>query len=140
MYYNFNNILTEIPVQIRTPLKDVTVPEKSTADFKCELNVSTDDITWYLGGNKLKHDPKKGVTIKRKGRELSLSLENVKVTDTGKVKVQAEDKTSEAQLTVTGVPAEFMKKPKDQTVMEKATAEFNIDLSQDVKPEEVIYI
>merc|ERR1712098_431793 len=86
------------------PLKDQRVPEQSTAEFTCELNIDTDDVKWFLDDDELSPSPSEGVVIMKKGKRHSLALEEVAPDDTGKVKVYAGSKLSEANLIVEEPP------------------------------------
>ena len=118
------------------PLKDLTVPEKSTATFTCNLNLDTDDVQWFLDADKLLPSPTDGVDIKKDGLKLSLAMQDVTPEDSGVIKVTANrhgfTKTTEAKLKVLEGAAKFTSGPKDLTVKEKETAEFTCVLDKDV--------
>lgn len=123
---------TEIEVEFTIPLQDQTVPEQSNVEFTCGLNIDTDEVAWFLDGDKLSPSPKDGIDIKKQGLQHSLSIEDVSPEDSGVVKVVAKGKTSQAKLVVEELGPDFAVPLNDVSVMERATAEMVCELTKEV--------
>lgn len=124
-------------VDFTVPLKDQTVHEKSNAEFSCTLNIDTDDVSWFLDGDKLLSSPTDGVNITHDGLKHNLTFDDVAVEDSGEVKVTAKGKSSKAKLTVEELAPDFTVPLNDVSVMEKATAEMVCNLTKEVNKDQV---
>ncbi len=89
-----------IRLEFVRPIKDVTVKERETAEFRIELSHEKIQVTWYK--NDVRLHPSKVVHMSEDGKIHTLSFKEVSIDDTSLIKVEALGKSSEAMLTVLG--------------------------------------
>lgn len=92
--------VTELPLEFVTPLSDVTVMEKSTAVFECELSKDVEKARWFLDNVELRQSPL--IKFVKDGKKHQLIMDNVAVEDEGQISVTFEEKSSAADLFVQG--------------------------------------
>ena len=93
-------IFSGIRLEFVKPIKDVTVKERETAEFKVELSHEKIQVAWYK--NDVRLHPSKLVHMSEVGKVHTLSFKEVSIDDTALIKIEALGKTSEAMLTVLG--------------------------------------
>uniref|UniRef100_A0A3B3QG32 non-specific serine/threonine protein kinase n=1 Tax=Paramormyrops kingsleyae TaxID=1676925 RepID=A0A3B3QG32_9TELE len=87
-----------IHLRFVTPIKEVTVKERETAEFKVELSHANIQVTWYR--NDVRVRPSKKIQISEDGKIHTLTLKEVCMDDTSLIKVEALGVTSEGMLNV----------------------------------------
>lgn len=82
-------------------LTDVTVKEKETAIFECEVSLANVPIKWYVKGQEVTNSPTHNISMEKAVH--TLRIEKCKKLDAGDVKAVFYTKESKATLTVTGM-------------------------------------
>ena len=91
---------SEEPLEIIRPLKNMTIDEKETANFKCQVSKTNVKAKWFKDGKQL--TAKDGYEIAVNKTIHTLSLDDVTVEDSGRYTIKVEDKESAANLVVEG--------------------------------------
>lgn len=119
----------ELSVDFTVPLKDVTVPEGSTAHFECTLTIPVDKskVKWFINNKEIEEDEKYEFIVD--GTVQKLTIKDSTTVDAGVVTVRIDDKESSAKLTVEEISADFTIPLKDVTVKEGSTAVFECTLT-----------
>ncbi|CAB1414344.1 unnamed protein product [Pleuronectes platessa] len=117
-----------IRLEFIKPIKDVTVKERETAEFRVELSHEKIPVVWYK--NDVRLHPSKVVHMSEDGKGHRLSFKEVTVDDTSMVKVEAMGKTSEAMLTVLEGDLYFTAKLQNYTAVEKDEVVLTCELSK----------
>lgn len=86
-----------------TPLKDQNVREGEKATFDCELSVEGATVKWFHEGQEVKEDKRHQILVN--GKKHSLVISDAIMPDIGVVMAKVEDKTTKANLKVTGKTA-----------------------------------
>ena len=95
-----NFCLPGIRLEFIKPIKDVTVKERETAEFRVELSHEQIPVVWYK--NDVRLHPSRVVHMSEDGAVHTLTFREVSVDDTSMIRVEAVGRTSEAMLTVLG--------------------------------------
>ena len=101
----FTLSVIEGPVEIVRPLAGVTLKEKETAEFEIEISRLLDDPKWFVDGKPFLSDERR--RISSRGHVHYLTIHELEVEDAGIYAFVAEDKRSEATLSVKELPATF---------------------------------
>jgi len=119
----------EISANFTVPLSDVSVLEKSTAEFVIELSMPVDKVRWFQDEVEIR--PNKKFEFIDDGKVHKLIVKDVDVTDEGQISVLVGDKKSTASLFVQELSPDFVKPLTDVTVSEKGTAEFVTEVNKE---------
>jgi hypothetical protein len=122
-------IFSEISANFTVPLSDVSVLEKSTAEFTVELSLPVDKVRWFLDDVEIR--PTDKIEIVAKGKVHKLLLKDVNVTDEGQISVLVGDKKSTANLFVQELSPDFVKPLANVTVKERETVEFSTEVNKE---------
>ena len=120
---------SEIAADFTVPLSDVSVLEKSDAEFYCELSLPVDNVRWFLDDVELREGDK--VEFVRDGTVQKLILKDVDVTTEGQVSVLADKKKSTANLFVQELSPDFVRPLANVTVKERDEAEFIAEVNKE---------
>ena len=93
-------MITEAPIEFITPLKDIEVPEKSTATLECEVSKPNVKADWTK--NKEPITVQDGYDIRADKTYHTLHLEKVGPEDGAEYTITVGEKSSTAKLTVKG--------------------------------------
>ncbi|CAH1802745.1 unnamed protein product, partial [Owenia fusiformis] len=107
-------LVEEAPLVFMTPLKDVTVMEKETASFECEISKPDQKATWYIEGEEVQESER--VQIDMDSTIHSLTIKDCVLDDEAEYSIKIQDVTSKATLYVDESPVEFIKPLQDMTV------------------------
>ncbi|WAR10976.1 TITIN-like protein, partial [Mya arenaria] len=122
-------VVEEISASFIVPLSDVSVLEKSTAEFYCELSMPVDKVRWFMDDVELR--PNKKIAFVDDGKVHKLIIKDIDVTDEGQISVLVGDKKSTASLFVQELTPDFVKPLTDLTVQERGTAEFVTEVNKE---------
>lgn len=111
------------------PLSDVSVLEKSNAEFVFELSLPVDKVRWFLDDVEVR--PSDKVQFIDDGKVHKLIFKDVDVTDEGQVSVLVGDKKSTANLFVQELSPDFVKPLSDVTVKEHENVEFITEVNKE---------
>lgn len=100
MLPRFCQLLTLLQRYFVRPLNDVTVKEKETAVFECEVSVAKVPIKWYINGTEVVNSPTHNVSMEKAVH--TLRIEKAQKDEAGEVMAKFYKAESRAQLTVTG--------------------------------------
>ncbi|ESO99765.1 hypothetical protein LOTGIDRAFT_141556, partial [Lottia gigantea] len=117
-----------LPADFTSPLNDVTVKEKTNAEFECELSKDLSNVKWYKNGKLLKEG--KNVKFVKDGKKHKLILSDVEVEDEGPISIKVGDKETTANLFVQEASPVFIRPLKDVSVKEGEDAEFLCQLNK----------
>ncbi len=93
--------LSEAPLTVIKPLKDSRVSEEKPVVLECEVSKPDAPSKWLKDGKPVKSDGK-AVTAKTEGRKHSLTLAEVKPSDSGQYSVELKGAKSSCKLAVIG--------------------------------------
>ena len=111
------------------PLADVSVKEKTTAEFYCELSLPVDKVRWFRDDVELRPNDK--IEFVDDGKLHKIIFKDVDVTDEGQVSVLVGEKKSTAGLFVQESSPDFVKPLKNLVVKERETAEFVTEVNKE---------
>ena len=97
LFYNF---IVEQPVEFVSPLKDIAIPEKSSATLECEVSKPNVKAEWSK--NNLPITVQDGYDIRSDNTYHTLYLEKVGPEDAAEYTVTVGEKSTSANLTVKG--------------------------------------
>ncbi|XP_077160177.1 obscurin isoform X7 [Paroedura picta] len=121
--------VTERPVKITKPLKDVKVQHKDDGTFECEVSRPNANVKWRKDGVELR--PSKKLGIISRGTQRSLTIHKCEYEDQGKYMCDAVDDKSSAALEVQARDIKIVKPLEDVEVSEKESAAFLCEISHD---------
>lgn len=87
---------------IVAPLRDITVSERESAVFECEVSIAGLSATWYQGEREV--TPDFGYDVYSEGKYHELVIDKTECSDSGFITVKIGNKESTAMLTVKGTP------------------------------------
>lgn len=90
----------ELPPEFIRPLKDQHINEGETATFDCELNIDGATVKWFHEGREINEDQRYQVLVS--GRVHKLVIRDAILPDAGEIMAKVENKSTHADLTVTG--------------------------------------
>ena len=90
-----------MPVEFERELKDVTVKEKETAVFTCEMNKENAQVEWYRGFVQLEEDDKK-YRFLTNGNKYSMEILDAQLADMTEYAIGLRGKRWSANLKVEG--------------------------------------
>lgn len=111
------------------PLSDVSVLEKSNAEFSFELSLPVDKVRWFLDDVEMR--PSKKVEFIDEGKVHKLIFKDIDVTDEGQISVLVGSKKSTANLFVQELSPDFVKPLSNITVKERDTVEFITEVNKE---------
>ncbi|KAH3792560.1 hypothetical protein DPMN_146056 [Dreissena polymorpha] len=126
---NFSLYIADVSADFTAPLSDVSVLERSNAEFTFELSKPVDKVRWFLDNVELR--PKKQMEFVDDGKTHKLIIRDVEVTDEGQISVLVGDKKSSAALFVQKLSPDFVKPLRDVTVKERGVAEFISEVNKE---------
>lgn len=95
-------LLTELPIQVITPLTDGEVIEHQDFTFTCQLSKPNKKVTWYKDEFEITLDDSH-YTVSCVDCDYTLTLHHCTLDDGAKYMVKVEDVTTSATLTVSGL-------------------------------------
>ncbi|CAH1802744.1 unnamed protein product, partial [Owenia fusiformis] len=98
-------LVEELPVELLTPLEDVSVIEKETINLECEISKPNIKANWFKNGKEIK--PSKQVVPKVEGTKHFLTIKESEMDDAGNYSIKLEDVSSKCKVTVKGNPNKF---------------------------------
>nr|XP_054323030.1 obscurin isoform X4 [Pongo pygmaeus] len=116
------------PVRFQEALKDLDVPEGGAATLRCVLSSVAAPVKWCCGNNVLRPGDK--YSLRQEGAVLELVVRNLRPQDSGQYSCSFGDQTTSATLTVTALPAQFIRKLRNKEATEGATATLRCELSK----------
>ncbi|KAH3858228.1 hypothetical protein DPMN_100848 [Dreissena polymorpha] len=126
---NFSLYIADVSADFTAPLSDVSVLERSNAEFTFELSKPVDKVRWFLDNVELR--PNKQMEFVDDGKTHKLIIRDVEVTDEGQISVLVGDKKSSAALFVQELSPDFVKPLRDVTVKERGVAEFITEVNKE---------
>ncbi|GAA6091334.1 obscurin, partial [Tachysurus ichikawai] len=102
-----NLTVTARDIQILTRLQDVSVTERESVTFVCEVNLEDVDGKWFKKSSRIKTGD--NVRIRQDGKIHSLTFKAIKPEDAGEVTFTAERVSSTAMLRVKELPVQIVK-------------------------------
>ncbi|XP_028831505.1 obscurin isoform X15 [Denticeps clupeoides] len=121
--------ITEPAAKISQPLKDISIAEKETVTFECEVSRANADVKWFKHDVELK--PGKKIGIHSQGRKRSLSINKCELEDQGEYICRTADDNTAAKLTVHARDIKIVRQLEDVEVTEKESAKFSCEVSHD---------
>ncbi|XP_063563620.1 obscurin isoform X37 [Gorilla gorilla gorilla] len=116
------------PVRFQEALKDLEVLEGGAATLRCVLSSVAAPVKWCYGNNVLRPGDK--YSLRQEGAVLELVVRNLRPQDSGRYSCSFGDQTTSATLTVTALPAQFIRKLRNKEATEGATATLRCELSK----------
>ncbi|KAH3858230.1 hypothetical protein DPMN_100850 [Dreissena polymorpha] len=126
---NFSLYIADVSADFTAPLSDVSVLERSNAEFTFELSKPVDKVRWFLDNVELR--PNKQMEFVDDGKTHKLIIRDVEVTDEGQISVLIGNKKSSAALFVQELSPDFVKPLRDVTVKERGVAEFITEVNKE---------
>ncbi|KAK2841467.1 hypothetical protein Q7C36_013046 [Tachysurus vachellii] len=102
-----NLTVTARGIQILTHLQDVSVTERESVTFVCEVNLEDVDGKWFKKSSRIKTGD--NVRIRQDGKIHSLTFKAIKPEDAGEITFTAERVSSTAILRVKELPVQIVK-------------------------------
>ncbi|XP_058246255.1 obscurin [Hemibagrus wyckioides] len=102
-----NLTVTARDIQILKHLQDVSVKERDSVKFMCEVNLEDMDGKWFKNSSRIKNGD--DVKIRQEGRTHTLTFKAVKPGDAGEITFTAERVSSTAMLRVKELPVQIVK-------------------------------
>uniref|UniRef100_A0A8D8G2B6 Titin n=2 Tax=Culex pipiens TaxID=7175 RepID=A0A8D8G2B6_CULPI len=122
-------VVIELPPEIITPLKDVTVARGENAVFEIELTKGDALVRWYRNETELSFNGHYQLTID--GKRQTLKVNKTVDDDSGVYKCVVGDQLATARLTVEKPLVDFVKRLPEVTIATKETdAVFIVELSE----------
>lgn len=122
-------IITELPPEILTPMKDVVVTKGDKATFEIELSKGDAWVKWFKGTKEIQFSDHIQLSIDGKRQRLKIYKSQPEDEDTYTCEVG--EKSSVAKLTVEEPSVEFIKRLPDVTISTKNTETvLTVELSQ----------
>ncbi|XP_053359740.1 obscurin [Clarias gariepinus] len=102
-----NLTVTARDIQILKHLQDVSVMERQSVMFVCEVNLEEVDGKWFKNNSKIKAGD--NVRIRQEGKIHSMTIKAIKPEDAGEITFMAERVLSTAMLRVKELPVQIVK-------------------------------
>lgn len=110
-------------------IEDFEAKERELIILEVEVTSETAEVAWYKDGNRLEEDKKK-VTFVNKGRTRKLLIREASVHDEGEYTCVLADQECSAEVTVTELAPELLKRMEDVTIAKGEKAMFEIELTK----------
>ncbi|XP_038047566.1 titin-like, partial [Patiria miniata] len=117
------------PVEFLTELTPITVTERQTAEFICEVSDEKAEVTWLRDGKPI--EPSDKYLIVKRGRERRLSVTNTEFPDESDYTCVIGDRKTSAELLVDEAEPEITVSMQDVKVSEDQEATFVCELDKD---------
>ncbi|KAJ8319891.1 hypothetical protein KUTeg_001478 [Tegillarca granosa] len=118
----------ELPPEFTKPLDDMTVKEKDTAKFECELTKPNIPVKWLKNGEEIKPDDHINIVMDSYIHQLVFT--DITLADQAKYTCVCGNVSTEATLFVEELPAEFRKPLTDMTVKQKENVTLECEINK----------
>ncbi|ESO99763.1 hypothetical protein LOTGIDRAFT_141564, partial [Lottia gigantea] len=123
-----SNLISELPLELTKPLKNVKVTEKETITLQCEVSKPGKKSQWFVDDEEIK--PSDRIKFQTEGNVHKLVISKSILDDEGVYKVKIDEVESTAEVLVDELPIEIIKPLKDVKIQEKETATFKCEVSR----------
>ncbi|XP_061410769.1 obscurin-like [Lethenteron reissneri] len=125
--------VTETGVVFTKPLSDTKVQAEGEVTLSCETSKAGSPVQWYYEDQLLDGSDKR-FHVKRDGKEATLKISRVELTDSGKYVCDSGFEKTSATLTITELPVKFSKELGELSAEEGRKAELTCETSRGDTP------